>query len=229
MGAHHQLLFPVEGQGPDRREHLHTLDRGGVGLAHGHSLSDPPHQAPVVVGTDLQTLAPAMRQLGRSFGHQHRSGRIGRKETPPAGLADQMLVILVGLEPEQREAEPVLSGRLAMAPTTVAAVLGEDGHDLVGEVQRSRLPSVDDPHRNARGGSVAGLGGDHRLTIGHRDHPSRGIEANDARGLGRPSHLAGHIARPIQCGQQLLSGILGVEGHFAGPRSVVQFERAGPD
>lgn len=70
----------------------------------------------------------------------------GREDATPPGFIDQRIVINPGLEPEQADLESVLTIRLAVAAARIAAELGENRHDLIGEVHRrpvSKLPDRD--------------------------------------------------------------------------------------
>ncbi len=77
-----------------------------------------------------------MGDLGRRLGQQQALLGRGREEPPASPFLDQRLVVERRLEAEQAEPEPVLTARLAVASARVAAELGEDRHDLVGEVDR---------------------------------------------------------------------------------------------
>ena len=63
------------------------------------------------------------------------SGAAGT-DASAAIFLDEGLVIEFRHEAEQRQGEAVLAARLAVAAAAVAAELGEDRHDLVGEVDR---------------------------------------------------------------------------------------------
>ena len=74
----------------------------------------------------------------------------GGKDPPAAPFLDERLVVEGRLEAEQAQPEAVLAARLAVAAAGVAAELGEDRHDLVGEVDRQPRGEVLDGHRNRR-------------------------------------------------------------------------------
>ena len=169
MGRYDQLLFSIQGQCPSRRKHLQPLDNGRVGLACRHALGDPAHQTAVIVGADLQTLAASVRHLRGPLGHQQATGRIGRKHPPPSRLTDEVLEIFFRLEAEQGQTKTVLTRRLAMAATAVAAILGENGNNLIGEMQRGGLPRMNHANRQAGRDPIPCLGRDHRRPIGHRN------------------------------------------------------------
>src|SRR5688572_24756100 len=80
--------------------------------------------------------------LHRPSGFPQQQTLRGRlwEEPPAAGLINECLVILRRLEAEQRQLEPVLPVRLAVARARVAAELRKKGHDVVREMDlRSRL------------------------------------------------------------------------------------------
>ena len=83
-----------------------------------------------------------------AFSRKQARVRGGGEQPPAAALLHQGLVVEVRLEAEQREPEPVLAARLAVAAAGVAAELGEDRHDLVGEVDRQVLVGVLDRQRD---------------------------------------------------------------------------------
>ena len=78
---------------------------------------------------------PWAMRAGRLEQQQAVSGAAG-KSAAAAVFLDQRLVVELRLEAEQRQLEAVLAARLAVAAAGVAAELGEDRHDLVGEVDR---------------------------------------------------------------------------------------------
>ena len=166
-----------------------------------------------------------MRHLRGPLGHQQAAGRIGRKKAPPTGLTNQVFVVFVRLEAEQGQTKTVLACCLAVAPASVAAILGENRDNLVGEVQRSRLSRMNNADRKSRRHAVAALGRDHRRPIGYRDDAAGVIEPDNSRRFRAPTHLAAHVAGAIRGGQQLLSGILGIENQLASSGPIVQFER----
>ena len=63
----------------------------------------------------------------------------GGEQAAAAAFLHERCVVELGLEAEQRQREAVLAAGLAVAAAGVAAELGEDRHDLVGEVDRQVL------------------------------------------------------------------------------------------
>src|SRR5690606_18611890 len=119
-------------------EDFDSLDGRIVFLAVGGSLGNPTQQQVVLIGALFQPAAPAVGQLVERFAQQQTELRGRRKNAPPTVLLDQPLEVLFGIEAQQRQAEAVLAARFAMAAAGVAARLGEDRHNLVGEVDWPR-------------------------------------------------------------------------------------------
>ena len=184
MRGHDQLLLAAQSQRPRTRENFDATDDGRVGFSRRHALGDPADEQAVVIGTGLKPLAPTVWQLRRALGHQQTALGRGRKQTPRASFLDQMFVVLGRLEPEQRQPEAVLSGRLAVTATAVAAVLRKNGHDLVREVNGRRIARVLDPDREARCRAVLCLGGNDRLSVSQRADPAGRIDGDNPGGFG---------------------------------------------
>lgn len=58
----------------------------------------------------------------------------GGSESSSARFVDQMFVVFVGFETEERESKAVLAGGFSMATAAIATEFGEDGDDLIREV-----------------------------------------------------------------------------------------------
>ena len=80
-----------------------------------------------------------------------------------------MLVIFARLEAQQRELETVLAAGFAVAAATVAAQLGKDGHDLIGEIDQRIVAEVNHRHFQRSGRTLSRTGCDRRRAIGSRD------------------------------------------------------------
>lgn len=91
----------------------------------------------------------------RSGGLQEQQALLGRRrrDPPSAGFLEEVLVVLGRFEPQERELESVLPApRLGVAGAHVAAGLGEDRHDVVGEVDRpSRRDDLGGREASGRG------------------------------------------------------------------------------
>ena len=68
------------------------------------------------------------------------SGAAGEDPATPRLFYD-VLIVLSGFEAEQRELEAILSTGFSMATPRITARLRQDGHDVVGEVQRALFPT----------------------------------------------------------------------------------------
>ncbi len=136
VGHDQDLLLRLFAQRPLRRKHLDPLDRRVPLAAIGHALQNPAPQQSVRVRIVLQPGTAAMRgHADRLEQQQALFGRSG-EQPPAATLLDQVLEVLARLEAQQRQLEPVLAPRLAVATAAVAAQLGEDRHDLIRKVDR---------------------------------------------------------------------------------------------
>ena len=81
-------------------------------------------------------------------------------------------MILIWIEPKQAETKTILATALAMAPTPIAAVLGENRHDLVGEINHRLVNEVLDPQYFLGTGCRSGCGRhlDRHLAVGQGRH-----------------------------------------------------------
>ena len=144
----------------------------------------------------------------------------GREQPPAAAFLHQVLVILRRLEAEQRQLEAVLAARLAVAAAAVAAELGEDRHDLIGEVDRQVGDEVRHLHLDVAVDARRGDDMHGRFAFGNRRDQARDIDVDDAgrarlhrspcgssRGSGRCRILAGD--------DDLLAGIAAGDRHHA--------------
>lgn len=88
-----------------------------------------------------------MRRLTDRFREQQALGRSRRENAAAAAFLHQEFVILFRDEPQQRQLESVLAAGLAVTAPAVAIQLGENRHDLVGEVHRHVLRDAGHMHR----------------------------------------------------------------------------------
>src|SRR4029079_5132362 len=135
-------------------------DDGVLLAAVRHALGDPADDQPIFVAVLLQLVAAAARDSRDAL--EEEQAVLGRRgeEAPAERLLDQVLVVVTGLEPEEREPEAVLAAALTVAAAAVAAELREDRRDLVREVDERRVDVVLDLHRDGRGRGACG--GRHR-------------------------------------------------------------------
>ena len=87
-------------------------------------------------------LPPAWAMMPVAFRSSRLFSGAGGKDAPAAIFLDERLVIEFRHEAQERQGEAVLAARLAVAAAAVAAELGEDRHDVVGEVDR-QVCSID--------------------------------------------------------------------------------------
>ena len=96
----------------------------------------------IALGTCVQPAATAVRHGVR--GLQKQQALLGRsgKDSPAVSFLDDVLVVFLRLEAEQRKSKAVLSAaRLGVARAGIATGLGQDRHDVIDEVQRARSDS----------------------------------------------------------------------------------------
>ena len=124
---------------------------------------------------------------------QEAVGRGGREEASAAVFFDEELMVLIGVETEQRELEAVLAGSLAVATTAVATELREDRDDLVFEVHRDLM--LDSLDLNWGRGIQPAAGDLERgvAVLNWRDETRR-IDVDDASRFNRVRHFAAVIA-----------------------------------
>ena len=136
MGHHAELLAVGRPHLTIGRQDLDPHDPRRLRVARASPLGDPAGDAFVGRGARLDEFSTAVRHGGR--GLEEEQAHVGRddRHPPPAGLLDQVLVVLGWLEPQQGKPEAVLPAALPVAAATVAAVLGENRHDLRVEVER---------------------------------------------------------------------------------------------
>ena len=168
------------------------LELGIVGLAVGHSLPDPLHEHPVIKRIGINPRASAVRQLPCRLEQEQTALRRGRENSAPASLAKQILVILLRLEAEQRQLETVLPTGFPVATAAVAAVLGEQWHDRVGEVHRPfSSDRLDLEWNRGRPARLDGRGDD-ALAVGQWFRQPVG-DPHEAAWLGRENGVTGLV------------------------------------
>ena len=84
----------------------------------------------------LEPLAAGVRHGAGGLLEQQALGRDGEVDAPAADLAGEAVVVAVGVEAEQREAEAVLAAGRAVAAAGVAAGPHEDRHHVELEADR---------------------------------------------------------------------------------------------
>src|SRR5262249_6734862 len=134
-----QLLLVLPGHEPLLGEDGDFGYHRVVGLAERRAGGDPAADQLVFVGAAVHAPAAALAHAAAGLDQEQAALRGRREQAPAACLLDQGVVIEVGLKTEQRQLEAVLAAGLAVAAARVATQLGEDWHDLVGEVDRQIL------------------------------------------------------------------------------------------
>ena len=149
------------------------------------------------------------------LGQQQAPIRGGRKQTPPAAFLDQVLVVFGRLEAQQRELEAVLAAGFAVATAAVAAELGEDGHDLIGKVDRRFVAEMDDFDLNLSGRTSGRRGRDRGCAIGQRRDEAGRVDRDNALGrdriAGRTAQVADLPAGILAVDDELLASVAAVE------------------
>ena len=199
------------------------LELGIVGLAVGHPLPDPLHKHPVIKRTGINSRASAVRQLPCRLEQEQTALRRGRENSAPASLAKQILVILLRLEAEQRQLETVLPAGFPVATAPVAAVLGKQWHDRVGEVYRLFSGNCLNLERDSGRPARLGGRGDDARTVGQRLHQPVG-NSHQAAWLCHEGGVAGLIGdTPVGIGfrdEQLHASIGSAKRDAANLRTV---------
>ena len=119
-----------------RRKNVDTrFDDRIVGLPVRHALGDPAASAGRYSSQPTSIrLPPPWGSVPVALEQQQAALGAGGEEASAAGFLHQMFEILGRLEAEQRQAKAVLPAGFSMASAhSVAAVLGENGDDLVRE------------------------------------------------------------------------------------------------
>ena len=106
-----------------------------------------------------------------------------------------MLVILARLEAQQRQPEPILAAHFAMTPAGIAAELGENRHDLIGEIDGRIVGEMRDGHGDRSLLAARRLGRDRRLSVGRGPNQADIINSHDPGRFGRVMDLPGQIAK----------------------------------
>ena len=138
MCGHFELLGTFEWHGELGRLHADAGHLRIAILAIRHAFANPAHEVGVVFGVRVELLPAAVGELRGAFRQKQALLRRSRKDTATTRLLHDVLIVLLRLKTEQRELEAVLPARFAVAPAAVAAAFGQNGNDVVREVQRTR-------------------------------------------------------------------------------------------
>ena len=193
VSAHHQLLLAVETQGAFGREDADPFHRGRLRIADRHALADPTNHKAVVVGIGINALTAAVRKLRGTLGEQKASLWSGREQAAAAGLLHEVLVIFRRFKSQQRKSKSILPGRLAMTAAAVASGLGEDGNDLIGEMDGRRGAGVLDAKREGGFRAVGSHSDQGAGAVGQRRHATRLVHGGEGGGSHLPLDLASEV------------------------------------
>src|SRR5262249_53091249 len=142
----------------------------------------------VLIGADLHAFAAAVGHAAGRLEQQQTAVRSGWEQTPTARLFHQRVEIDFRLEAEQRDFETVLTARLTATAAGIAAQLGEDRHDLIGEIDRQIHVAALGRDRHLDD-LVAEGGGDLGRAVGQRNDAARAGDAGDL--------LVGHLVLDV--------------------------------
>ena len=189
---HDALLLALAVEHGRRREHFHAHrqgDRGGVERGVG---LEPADERLVVLVALLHPRAAGVRHLAERLLDECAFGRQCEVDAAAVEFAREAEVVAVGVEAEQRQAEPVLAAGGPVAPADVAPGPHEDGHHVLLERDRAVLLRLHHLHRHLDGLPAEGdrhLGG----AVGDWQHDEF-VEFRE-RGVGeRHLRLRGHVA-----------------------------------
>src|SRR5262249_11429500 len=132
------LLFVLPGEnaafGENADFRYHRIRRG----AKGHAGGNPPANEPVLVRVLFHLAAAAMGHLPRPL--EQEQAIIGRRREDAAttGFLNERGEIDIWFKAKERQLEAILPACLAVAPTGIAAKLGENRRNLIREINRQR-------------------------------------------------------------------------------------------
>src|SRR6185295_6118332 len=127
----------------------------------------------------------------RADGLEQEQAFVGRGGEQPsaAPFLDQMLIIFGRLESEQRQLKPVLTAGFSVAATAVAGQLGENGNNLVGEIDRSLAAEVVHGSLQVADNALRRLGNDGSCSIGAGNDEAGLVDLDHSRGSDLELHL----------------------------------------
>ena len=202
-----ELLLAARLHRPLARPDLDRGDGRVGGLAVGHALADPAGDEAVVVVGGVEPLAAAVGHRPDCLEQEQAVFRGGGEQAPAARFLHQVLIIFGRFKAEERELEPVLAARLPVAPAAVAAGLGEDRDDLVGEVDGPGRCELFDSYRQTGRWRAGGFRRNRRRSVAEGREEPRLIHLYDVD----RRRLIGDVARQVAqravrrgCGHQQL-------------------------
>ena len=135
--THHHAVRVAGFEHEFRRHHLDGGDAGDFGRIGVRALLQPAQQRRVEFAVGLEPLAAGVRDRARRLAQEQAFLGNGEVHPPARLLAREAEVVAVRIEAEEREAEPVLAARSAVARAGVAAGAREDGHHVEAETGRT--------------------------------------------------------------------------------------------
>jgi len=180
---------PLQHHGLGHQLHARKLLHvGGVVL---HAFSDPASENLVRLAAFLHHRAAFVHHFANWL-FQHEA-LFGQRDIEAAALLvpREAKIIMCRIESKQRETEPVLSLRAAVATAAVAIETHQHGHDVILKADRRRDTGIGHPHRSLDG--LPGMLEDERgfaICEGRKDAPFIG---GDAFGFKAGGSLAGDV------------------------------------
>ena len=148
-----------------------------------------------------------MGELSRTLQNNEAELWCGSEDAAGPPFPQEPLEVVVRLKAEQREAEPILTTRLAVTGSTIASVSGEEGNDLVLEADRYDL-GMSFYRDGARCARAAFPGrSDGRCPVPEGAHEPSAIHGHNACRITGVVSLAGDI--PRGCHQDELMALVG--------------------
>ncbi len=148
IGSYHQLLLAIPIEYASGGIDLDPLDFGIFrGTGRGSGL-DPSSKKLIFMRTDVELLAAAVRDFCGCLLEEQASFRGGEKEPAAAILLDQGFVVEAWFEAKEAQTKPILSARLAVATSGIAAKLRKYGYHVVGKADRTWRGHAGDANRH---------------------------------------------------------------------------------
>ncbi len=194
FGGNHELLFTFHVHDANLGEHGDALERRIIRFSVRHSLGYPRMDESIVERALFNPSASAMRGVVGRFRKQQATVRSGGKYTTSSSFLHDVFVILVRFETKKRKAKTILTTRLPVATTTVAAILAEQGCNLVGKIDALNRARLLHSYLSGGDGSTLCRNGDLSFSVLNRTHPTRLVYGHNARRFGNILNLARKVS-----------------------------------